>query len=95
MVRYLKKKKLYELAKSLLGGKSDFPSSRSFSYSFYHGNERLEGCGYQIISMSCGYWICIKTLDENGDFCFRNEVFSDFFDGTYHYHSIDGVPVES
>ena len=56
--RYLKKRKLYILVKSLIN--EEIPLCKDFEYSFYQGSEWITGGNYRISSMSCGYWIRIR-----------------------------------
>lgn len=93
--RYLKKRKLYTLAKSLI--KEEIPLCKYFEYSFYQGSEWITGGNYRISSMSCGNWIRIRRSrfdEEKDDFVYDNETYSGFWDGKYHYHSINGKLVE-
>lgn len=95
MVRYLKKKKLYAIAKSLI--KEEIPLCKDCDYSFYHGSEWLIGGSYKISSLACGAWVHIDRCrfdEEKDDFVREEEIYSDFWDGKYHYHSINGEPVE-
>lgn len=95
-VRYLKKKKLYEIAKSLI--KAELPLSRNCEYSFYGGRECLVCGDYTISSLDCGSWMQIKQslFDEEKDaFVVNTEIYSGFSDGKYHYHSINGNLVSS
>lgn len=95
MVRYLKKRKLYAIAKSLI--KEELPLCKEFEYSFYQGSEWITGGSYRISSMSGGNWIRIRRCrfdEEKDDFVYENETYSNFGDGKYHYHSINGKIVE-
>lgn len=95
MVRYLKKKKLYAIAKSLI--KEKLPLCKDCKYTFYRGSEWLVGGSYKISSLGCGAWIHISRCrfdEETDDFVYEEEIYSDFWDGKYHYHSINGNPAE-
>lgn len=95
MVKYLKKKKLYELLKKLTEEGQEIPLCKYFRYRYFHGCERLEGDGYQISSMGCGMWVQIEqiTFDEDNagnDVCHvKRDTFSkyDKTTGQYNYHS--------
>lgn len=94
MVRYLKKKKLYEIAKSLI--KEELPLCKDCKYTFYRGSEWLVCDSYKISSLACGAWIHINLCrfdEETDDFVYEEEIYSNFWDGKYHYHSINGKPV--
>ena len=95
MMKYLKKRKLYAIAKSLI--QEELPLCREFEYTFYQGYEWIK-CGiYRISSKSGGDWIRIRRRrfdEETGDFVYDNEIYSNFGDGKYHCHSINGKVVE-
>ena len=95
MVKYLKKRKLYAIAKSLI--KEELPSCKDCKYTFYRGLEWITGGSYKISSLACGAWIHINRCrfdEETDDFVYEEEIYADFWDGKYHYHSINGKPVE-
>lgn len=92
--QYLKKARLYQLAKSLVSG-DDFPKMKSMDYFFYHGSERLEGFGYKVSVLQGGRWICIEHEDEPADGTMRRT--SDIYanpdqNGHYRYHSHRPAP---
>ncbi len=93
--KYLKKKKLYVIAKSLI--KEEIPPCKDCNYSFYRGSERLSCGNYKLSSLACGAWVHIERWyfdEKTQDFAYDEEIFSELWDGRYHYHSINGEPVE-
>lgn len=95
MVRYLKKKKLYAIAKSLI--KEELPLCKDCQYSFSGGVEWLVCDNYKIATLAYGAWVHIERYrfdEEKDDFVRDDEIYSDFWEGKYHYHSINGEPVE-
>ena len=95
MVRYLKKRKLYAIAKSLI--KEELPLCKDCEYTFNKGSEWITGGSYRISSMFGGDWIRIRRsqFDEGkNDFVYDNETYFGFWDGKYHFHCINGKLVE-
>ena len=92
--QYLKKSRLYQLAKSLVSC-NDFPMMKIMDYFFYHGSERLEGFGYKVSAQQGGRWICIEHEDESADGILHRT--SDIYanpdvNGHYRYHSHSPAP---
>ena len=65
MVRYLKKKKLYAIAKSLI--KEELPLCKDCKYTFYRGSEWLVGDSYKVSSLACDAWIHINGQGSNAN----------------------------
>ena len=92
-MEYLKKKKLYELAKELLKDK-EIPLMKDCEYKSYKGAEWLYFSGvdneyrsYKISSQSAGYWVSIEESDCGGKLL-RSDIYSERRNGEYTYHSV-------
>lgn len=96
-MKYLKKKKFYELTKELLKDKK-IPIMKECKYTFHHGAEWLCFTGledyhsYNIASLSAGNWISIEESFFSDEECeqliVRCEIYAEPRDGKYTYHSI-------
>lgn len=95
MVKYLKKKRLYQIAKSLII--EDIPLCNDFTYRFRGGCEWLEGGKFKISSQCFGGWIRIEycNFDEiKEDYVVSYEIFSNKKDDKYLYHSVNGAIID-
>lgn len=97
MVKYLKKKKLYELVEKLLKDKK-LPLMKECQYRFYHGVEWLSFVGvgddenwYKVASQCNGNWINIEEFgyidEESEPVVIRSDIYADLQNGVYKYHS--------
>lgn len=94
LIQYLKKKKLYAIARELVTG--EMPLCKEFDYKHYHGVEWLITNSIRVSAQCSGQWIRIERneYDEQTDESkVINEIFSNFKNGTYQFHSIDGKVV--
>lgn len=94
MIQYLKKKKIYAIARELVTG--EMPLCKEFDYKHYHGVEWLITNSIRVSAQCSGQWIRIERneYDEQTDESkVINEIFSNFKNGTYQFHSIDGKVV--
>lgn len=77
-MKYLKKRKMYELAANRLGYADDMPLLKNCTYSFHRGSEYLE---FVLKSGNCvrfsflGYFVVREMLDYFGGQEIRVEVF--------------------
>lgn len=95
MVKYLKKKRLYQIAKTLI--KEEIPLCKDFDYRFFDGAEWLERGEYKISSQFGGNWIKIvyRRYDElKDDYSISYEIYSEKKGNSYLYHSINGEVVD-
>lgn len=97
-MEYLKKKKLYELAKELLKDK-EIPLMKDCEYKFGRGSEwlRFSGVGddchsYKINSQSAGKWVCIEESAFSDYECemvvIRSDTYAERKNGEYTHHSV-------
>lgn len=96
MVKYLKKKKLYELVTKLVKDKK-IPLMKACEYEFYQGVEKLSFAGveedthwYKATSQFCGGWVQIEEFGYmGGDIVnFRTDTYSELKGGIYQHHSV-------
>lgn len=88
-MKYLKKTKLYELAKKYIG--DDMPKIKDCNYDFYSGSEMLCFTGkesyayYQVGSQDCGGWI---NIVKKNDSMIVDDIYAEGSPETgYEYHS--------
>lgn len=102
MVKYLKKKKMYELVAQLLKDKK-LPLMKACEYKFYQGVENLSFTGigedyhwYKVSSQLCGGWIQIEEFGYRGEdiVTFRTDIYAELKDGAYQYHSVSELDKE-
>lgn len=105
-VKYLKKKKFYDLAKELLKDVK-LPIMKECEYKFFRGAEWLSfACDenyhhYNICSQCGGAWIHIEEYGYESSFSdaeyvlLNSEIFSQPVNGKYTYHSIKGKRVQT